>query len=109
MLALDDQIGRERPLQNWGDGAAMKSSQRVFPCFAVCVLCLAICLMIAAPRFVSASDSTHVAKMDGIFSAAGLKSDCAPGAAVLVIRGGKVVFERGYGVPDLDSFGKIGP
>src|SRR5690242_13162522 len=32
----------------------------------------------------------------------------APGAAVLVIKGGKTFFERGYGVRDLKSNGKIG-
>jgi CubicO group peptidase (beta-lactamase class C family) len=37
----------------------------------------------------------------------GLKSDNAPGAAVLVIKNGEVVFEHGYGVADLDSRRKI--
>jgi len=37
----------------------------------------------------------------------GLKSDSAPGAAVLVIRNGEVVFERGYGVADLRTLRKI--
>src|SRR5262249_28691892 len=87
----------------------MKSGQRVFRWVAVCGICLATCLLISPPHFVSASDSIDVEKMDGIFTAAGLKSDRAPGAAVLVIRGGQVVFERGYGVTDLDSFAKIGP
>ena len=32
----------------------------------------------------------------------------APGAAVLVLKGGKVFFERGYGVRDLRGNGKIG-
>lgn len=45
--------------------------------------------------------------MDDIFAAAGLKSVDAPGAAVLVLRNGRVVFERGYGVTDLDSQHKI--
>src|SRR5690349_6962886 len=34
---------------------------------------------------------------------AGLESTRAPGAAVLVLKDGRVVFERGYGVSDLRS------
>ena len=44
-------------------------------------------------------------QIDQIF--AGLKSDRAPGAAVLVLEDGHVVFERGYGVADLRSLRKI--
>ncbi|HYK49348.1 MAG TPA: serine hydrolase domain-containing protein, partial [Terriglobales bacterium] len=47
-------------------------------------------------------------KIDQLF--AGLASSGgahAPGAAVLVIKNGSVVFERGYGVTDLRSFQKI--
>ena len=43
--------------------------------------------------------------MDGIFSA--LKSDNAPGAAVLVVRNGQTVFQRGYGVGDLRTLRPI--
>jgi CubicO group peptidase (beta-lactamase class C family) len=45
------------------------------------------------------------AKMDAIF--ADLKSDTAPGGAVLVIKDGGAVFARGYGVTDLRSLAKI--
>ena len=38
---------------------------------------------------------------------AGIDSPRAPGAAVLVLKNGHVVFERGYGVADLHSFHKI--
>jgi CubicO group peptidase (beta-lactamase class C family) len=44
-------------------------------------------------------------KIDEMF--AGLKSADAPGAAVLVIRDGKPVFQRGYGVTDLRTHNKI--
>ena len=44
-------------------------------------------------------------QIDHIFE--GLKSDRTPGAAVLVIKDGKIVFERGYGVADLHSRRKI--
>ncbi len=44
-------------------------------------------------------------QIDHIFEE--LKSDGAPGAAVLVIKNGEVVFERGYGVADLRSRRKI--
>jgi CubicO group peptidase (beta-lactamase class C family) len=46
------------------------------------------------------------AKMDAIFT--DLKSDTAPGGAVLVIKDGRAVFARGYGVTDLRTLGKIG-
>lgn len=45
------------------------------------------------------------AKMDSLL--APLKSTDAPGAAVLVIRDGKTVFERGYGVSDLRTMRPI--
>ena len=44
-------------------------------------------------------------QIDHIF--AGLKSEGAPGGAVLVIKNGEVVFKRGYGVTDLRSRRKI--
>ncbi|HZQ23377.1 MAG TPA: serine hydrolase domain-containing protein [Terriglobales bacterium] len=46
-----------------------------------------------------------VKQIDAVF--AGLQSDRAPGAAVLVIHDGKVVFERGYGITDLRTLHKI--
>ena len=45
------------------------------------------------------------AQIDQIFSE--LQSVRSPGAAVLVLKNGNVVFERGYGVADLRSFRKI--
>ena len=36
-----------------------------------------------------------------------INSTRAPGAAVLVLQNGQVIFERGYGVADLRSFPKI--
>ena len=44
-------------------------------------------------------------KIEAIF--ADLKSNTAPGGAVLVIKDGRAVFSRGYGVTDLRSLGKI--
>src|SRR5215831_7923119 len=38
---------------------------------------------------------------------AGFSSSTAPGAAVLVVKDGQAVFERGYGVTDLRSMHKI--
>lgn len=45
------------------------------------------------------------AKIDAVF--AGFKSSAEPGVAVLVIRDGRKVFERGYGVDDLRTRRKI--
>ncbi len=63
---------------------------------ASCLLALPVC---------SAETPVPQAQIDHIFE--GLKSDGAPGAAVLVIKDGEVVFERGYGVADLRSRRKI--
>jgi CubicO group peptidase (beta-lactamase class C family) len=49
--------------------------------------------------------AVHPAKMDAIFT--DLKSDTAPGGAVLVIKDGRAVFARGYGVTYLRTLGKI--
>src|ERR1700704_410656 len=53
----------------------------------------------------SASADPSANEVAAIF--AGLKSENAPGAAVLVIRDGRIAFLRGYGVTDLRSFNKI--
>jgi CubicO group peptidase (beta-lactamase class C family) len=58
--------------------------------------------LVCAANLISAQVSTapvSPAQIDAIFSS--LKSSDAPGAAVLVVRNGKAVFRRGYGVTDL--------
>ena len=52
-----------------------------------------------------AGDKDMTAKIDAIF--AGFRSNDAPGVAVLVVKGGKKVFERGYGVRDLRTKNRI--
>ncbi|HEX3103318.1 MAG TPA: serine hydrolase domain-containing protein [Terriglobales bacterium] len=68
---------------------------------AIVVLCL------TTTPLVCAANSDYAEKIDGILSSAGLKSSGIPGAAVLVINNGEVVFERGYGVTDLKSLRRI--
>jgi len=68
---------------------------------AIVVLCL------TTTPLVCAANSDYAEKIDGILSSAGLKSSGIPGAAVLVIKNGEVVFERGYGVTDLKSLHRI--
>ena len=68
-----------------------------------------IVLMIAVTGFTSGLDARLLTRIDSIFSAAGLKNEDAPGAAVLVLKHGRVVLERGYGVADLSSQSRIGP
>ena len=55
-----------------------------------------------------ASSSAQVSsdQIDAIFTP--LKSDSAPGLAVLVVRNGREVFRRGYGVTDLRTRHPIG-
>jgi CubicO group peptidase (beta-lactamase class C family) len=86
----------------------LKADQRSSHLFAVHSICFLIPLLVAGTRYGSASDSRYLEKMDAIFADAGLKSDDAPGAAALVIKDGRVLFERGYGVTDLASVRKIG-
>jgi CubicO group peptidase (beta-lactamase class C family) len=54
---------------------------------------------------ISASAQVSPTKIDSIFSP--LKSTTAPGAAVLVIRNGRPVFRRGYGITDLRTLHPI--
>lgn len=67
-----------------------------------------ILLMVSEAGFGQKSETTQ-GKIDAIFAAAGLKAQDAPGAAVLVLQHGRVVFERGYGVAELSSRTKITP
>ena len=68
---------------------------------AVPLAVLALCFCVAASGQVSAS------QIDSVF--ASMKSSDAPGAAVLVVREGRVVFRRGYGVADLHTLRPIDP
>ena len=61
---------------------------------------LAVFVALAVAPWISpANGQTSSRHVDAIFSS--LKSANAPGAAVLVVRNGKPVFRRGYGVTDL--------
>lgn len=88
----------------------MKRDQRSSHRFAVHNIIFLISLLVGGACYgFSRSEPAYLEKIDAIFSAAGLASADAPGAAVLVIRDGQVLFERGYGVTDLTSARKIGP
>jgi CubicO group peptidase (beta-lactamase class C family) len=67
----------------------------------------AAALYVVALIFFTSSVAAHVStnQLDAIFSA--LNSRNAPGAAVLVVRNGRPVFHRGYGVSDLRTLHKI--
>ena len=54
----------------------------------------------------TASSQVSPNQVDAVF--ASLKSSTAPGAAVLVVRGGKPFFRRGYGISDLRTLHPIG-
>jgi CubicO group peptidase (beta-lactamase class C family) len=73
-------------------------------CAKIGLLLAAAWLLPALPVCVAESPVPQE-QIDHIFN--GFKSDGAPGAAVLVIKNGEVVFERGYGVADLHSRQKI--
>ena len=59
----------------------------------------------AVPALCNAASPVRPEQIDQIF--AELNSTVAPGAAVLVKKNGKIIFERGYGVSDLRSLRKI--
>jgi CubicO group peptidase (beta-lactamase class C family) len=63
------------------------------------LVALSLCFCFAASAQVSAG------QVDAVF--ASLKSSDAPGAAVLVVRKGRAVFRRGYGVADLHTLRAI--
>lgn len=69
------------------------------------LLLVALLTLMAAPQVCLGGDAVQGEQIDRIF--AGIDSPRAPGAAVLVLKNGHVVFERGYGVADLHSFHKI--
>ena len=62
-------------------------------------------LLIALSLPSPGSAQVPAGQIDAIFSP--LKSTAAPGASVLVVHGGQVVFSRGYGVADLRTFHPI--
>jgi CubicO group peptidase (beta-lactamase class C family) len=64
-------------------------------------------LLILVLNFFAGSASSQVLsnQIDAIFTS--LKSNNAPGAAVLVVRNGRAVFRRGYGVTDLRTLRRI--
>jgi len=62
---------------------------------------LLLITLLAAPVFADTDLGAYVDKMFNAVPAS------APGAAILVIRDGKVVFERGYGTTDLRTQNKI--
>jgi CubicO group peptidase (beta-lactamase class C family) len=68
-------------------------------------LTLAAALLTVAIFSSAASAQVSFTQIDAIFAA--LKSNDAPGAAVLVVRNGRVAFRRGYGVTDLRTRTKI--
>jgi len=70
------------------------------PKLATPLLALALCF-----SAITASAQVSAAQIDAVF--APLKSSNAPGVAVLVVRNGKPVFRRGYGVTDLRTLAPL--
>jgi len=68
---------------------------------------IAFILMAVTPMIGSARATGGVTaeQIDAIF--ADLKSDASPGAAVLVLKDGEAIFERGYGITDLKTRQRI--
>jgi CubicO group peptidase (beta-lactamase class C family) len=77
----------------------VKRSVRIAPWFAFPLLWL------ATSQMSMAAGAVQPEQIDEIFI--GLKSVTSSGAAVLVLKRGQVIFERGYGISDLHSLRKI--
>jgi CubicO group peptidase (beta-lactamase class C family) len=72
---------------------------QIAPSLALLLLCI-VMLQVSM-----AANTMRAEQIDRIFT--GINSARTPGAAVLVVQEGRVIFERGYGVADLRSFPKI--
>ena len=75
-------------------------AQLMRACFVCCVLSLMINLSWSA-------DFGHATSVERILGNAGLRPGDLPGAAVLVVKNGEVLFGHGYGVTDLRSLHQI--
>ena len=69
----------------------------------IIAICCVVLLSGASPGLTSDSMTQ---KLDSIFTAAGLTSNI-PGAAVLIVKNGRVLFHHGYGISDLRLRRKI--
>ena len=96
-----------RPLRNCFAIFAVKELNRKGrKAFAKCAKIRLTCLFcLAVLPICMAEGPVPEARIDHIFNQ--IKSNDRPGAAVLVIKDGRIVFERGYGVADLRSLRKI--
>lgn len=97
-----------RPLRPFFAAFAVKDLNRgvrkeLAKCAKIVLPLAATCLLAAS--FSSAENPVPAEQIDQIFN--GLSSANAPGAAVLIIKNGEPVFERGYGISDLRSRHKI--
>ena len=92
------------PFASFAVNALNHKRRRVRAGCAKIGLLLTISWLLTAPPICNAENPAPE-QIDRIFN--DLKSESAPGAAVLVIQNGNTVFERGYGVSDLHSLHKI--
>src|SRR6201992_2352043 len=101
MLRHNAQPGRTKPMRN-----ARSATGKVWP-LALCIaaawfVVMALCVhVLEASLPKGAAEDAMIPKIETIF--APLSDAHSPGVAVLVRRGGRTIFEHGYGIRDLQS------
>ena len=98
LSSADDSSARRLQENTLLEGHSLRITRTV-------ALCSLICIGVVQLR--SAGNSMESEKIDAILTSAGLKSSNIPGAAILVVKNSKILFEHGYGVTDLKTLHKI--
>jgi CubicO group peptidase (beta-lactamase class C family) len=90
--------------RRWYAAKALRGNVRTTGCVAFIVVLL---VTLCGDTSGSASENGIEKKIDGLMLS--VTQPDAPGLAVLVKKDGKILFEKGYGVRELNSHAKIGP
>src|SRR5256885_9870529 len=82
----------------------MAASKRISAVYLAMVLIVSICVV---PRALGADDPPEAKKVDEVF--ADVAKPGSPGCALAVARGGKIIYEKGYGLANIEEGVAITP